>query len=552
MLPPAPTVAGCYVRLFLLSFLVATLAAGPRASETLATAVGVPEVVGGPTCCLFDSPFLGLATSAGTVGLSANSDTFVVSLGASVSSQLAQPLPTGLAADSDNTSYSHCGKWLNAAFVDPANASIVHGFFHQEWHCDYAHALYTNKSVGYAQSVDGGLTFVPVPTPSGADPAADQLVASSNTTAAHQTGEGDHGVVRIGDYLYMLFVCWDGDVRVHGGTTAAMARSRVADGGRPGTWFKYFQGAWSQPAVGGRSDAVLALPGTAVYALPSVSPSTALAVGVIFSAALNVAWADGAGADAAPTDWAPAAAGPIFNAAWASWDRNANSSELFGYPGLTAATGGAGGAVAPDASFVYFTYLSPGHDFTARWLVRRPLRVFARAGGGAAPPALSALALWASTTAPAAARRWWAAGGPVAPDAAPGNFSAVRTLGAVLTAAQPGALALHECAAAPGAVALALDGECGAGALAAGAVLRSPGWLAPTAAAAAGLGWASVVYAGGGGPTMAADPAPLWRCRGAGAFNFSAALGAAACAADAGFEADRLLGFVLAGLPGVA
>ena len=112
----------------------AAAAAWRGAAATLSTVVGAPEVVGGPTCCLFDSPFLALRSAAGTVGLTANGETDVVSRGATVDARLPAPAPTGLTRDADTASYSHCGKWLNAAFVDygadPTGAT-VHGFFHQ-------------------------------------------------------------------------------------------------------------------------------------------------------------------------------------------------------------------------------------------------------------------------------------------------------------------------------------------------------------------------------------------------------------------------------------
>ena len=143
----------------------------------------------------------------------------------------------------------------------------------KEWRCDYADALYTNKSVGYAVSEDGGLTFRAA---TGANPSYGQLIASPNSTTAHQTGEGDHGVVRIGEYLYMLFIDWDGPAAIHGGTTVGLARSAVTDRGRPGAWRKWFNGTFAEPGVGGRADVVWA-PGTAVYAVPpaggAVAPS---------------------------------------------------------------------------------------------------------------------------------------------------------------------------------------------------------------------------------------------------------------------------------------
>ena len=512
---------------------------------------------------MFDSPFLGIRSAAGAVGITANSDTYVFARGASVSDTLPAPLETGLRADADKASYSHCGKWLNSAFVDPANASVVHGFFHQEWNCDYAAGLYTNKSVGYARSDDGGLTFMP------AGPTV-QLIAGNNFSATHQCGEGDHGVVRVGDYLYLLFIEWDGPSSIHGGTTAALARSAVADRGAPGTWFKWYNGSFSEPGVGGRSDVVW-LPGTAAYAVPAAAADALIAIGVIFSGPLDVAWSGGDGSAAAPTEWAPAAAGPLFNFGWSSWDRDINSSELIGYPGLTSDAG------SPDASlsgklWVYHTYLAPGDTFETRWLVRRPLRIMQAAPGGAAaaaaaeagaapPTALSALSVWASTTL-AGGARFWAAGGPVTPST-PGNFSLAPALPGTQTAfayiATSAAVAdlveLVECVPSAaglraGIVALATADECGraGGAFPAGVPLRTPGWAAPTAEAAEALGWASVVDVDGkAAHPVGARAVALWRCVGAGASNFSAGLGGCE-GAGAGFTADAQLGFALSPL----
>jgi hypothetical protein len=530
------------------------------AAATYTTIVGAPEVVGGPTCCMFDSPFLGLRTAAGAVGLTANSDTYVFALGASVSDTLPTPLKTGLTPDASASSYSHCGKWLNAAFADPANASIVHGYFHQEWSCDYAAGLYTNKSVGYARSDDGGLTFVPA----GENV---QLIAGNNFSTAHQCGEGDHGVVRLGDDLYLFFLEWDGpDER----TTVGMARSAVADRGVPGSWRKFSNGTFSEPGVGGRSDAV-SLPGTAVYAVPAAAADALIAIGVIFSGPLNVAWSGGGGgggSSASPT-FAPAAAGPLFHFAPSDWNRVNTSGELVGYPGLASDAGSPDGSLG-GATWAYMTYLPPAATFDARWLVRRSLRIMqAAAGGGggpaaAAPPtALAALSVWVSTTL-ADGVRHWATSGPVTP-ATPGNFSAsapgaqpaFALLATSATPAAAGLVEIVECVPVGGerggAVALTAAGECGraGGAFAAGAPLRTPGWAAPTAAAAGALGWSRVLDVGGGAAVFGAAAAELWRCVGAGFFNYSAGLGGCA-GAGAGFAPDSLLGFALSPLAPLA
>lgn len=97
--------------------LAVALAACARATFPYSTIAGVPEAVGGPTCCMFDTPFLGLRVGAATTAAyTGNSASYVWSYGASVNAMLEPPAPTGLVADPDPNAYSHCGKWLNAAY----------------------------------------------------------------------------------------------------------------------------------------------------------------------------------------------------------------------------------------------------------------------------------------------------------------------------------------------------------------------------------------------------------------------------------------------------
>jgi hypothetical protein len=540
----------------------------PSAASTVTTVVGIPEIVGGPTCCMFDSPFLALRlpTTNTVVGFTANSNTFLYTNGTDVSSYLNPPLDTGLDPDPSTSSYSHCGKWMNSAVVDPDDNSTIHAFYHQEWKCDYSDGGYTNKSVAYAVSTDGGRTFVPTPAPSADDPAANQIIAGWNTTSVHQTGEGDHGVVLLGDYLYLFFIEWDSDSSIHGGTSSGVARSALSDRGRPGTWWKYFNNSWTSPGVGGKSDTVN-LPGTAVYNVPAVN--ALVAVGVIFSASLNVAWS----ADA--VTWEPAAAGPLFTAGWSSWDRNANSSELFGYPALTGVDGTTDGLPTTD-SFVYATYLSPGQDFSHRWLVRRPLGLFVSAAAAAAassspssptgpPPALASLGLWVSNSTPA---RTWATTGPVAPDSGPGYARPSAAIALLVTWAPPSPpgpqlVEVQECRWAGGGggfvVALTRFNECGApgSAFAAGAVLRTSGWVAQSAADADGLGWGQVAPPAreegkARAAVVGATSGALWRCvRGAGtaAVDYAATFADPSCtSAGPGYAPDVLLGYALSPL----
>jgi hypothetical protein len=151
-----------------------------------------------------------------------------------------------------------------------------------------------------------------------------QIIAGANFSTTAQCGEGDHGVVEWGDALLLYFLCWDGP---NGALTVSIARSALSDGGRPGTWFKWLDGAFASPGVGGNSDMLHGIVGTAVTTVPALPLGPGglpalLAVGVVFSDAPLLAWsADG-------FNWTAAHA-PLFYAAPSTWNREPDSPELF-------------------------------------------------------------------------------------------------------------------------------------------------------------------------------------------------------------------------------
>lgn len=492
----------------LLLLIVAVSLLAVRAKLT--TVVSAAEIVDGPGCCLFDSPFASIDDGSGTVlGYTSNSESYLIAQGSSINSQLPVPVPIGLGPDSGNTnSYAHCGRWLNSVWRD--DNGTVHGYFHQEWRCDYADGDYTNKSVGYAVSYDRGRTFNITPASSGGTQ-ANQLIAGYNTTSSHQTGEGDHGVVRMGDWLYMLFIEWDGDPSVRS-TSTGIARSSLQDAGRPGTWWKWYNGSWDSPGVGGPSDIVWA-PGTAVYNIPLVQQL--IAIGVIFSADMAVSYsADG-------VQWQPAEAGPLFTSGWSNWNRDINASELYGYPGLAGLTGTNDGLYIDETCYVYFTYLAPGTDFTHRWLGRRALNFYnGTTAWGGAPPSLQSVSLYISnSTSPIT----WSASGPVPPDVgyalqrhdvlylitsqqpvpAPQVVQIVECAWTVHSNTSSGTLVL--------ASALTFPSECGSGAFVGAVVLRPAGYAAAAMQDAHSMGWSAVTVPGTG-QSISFPVGPVWRC----------------------------------------
>ena len=118
-------------------------------------------------------------------------------------------VPVGLNHSASPTAMDHCGCWLQAAASLPADTpGLVRGYYHEEFNCDYARNGFTNKSIAYAESTDGGLTFAKKGWPH------NQIIQPSgaNTTATaargQQVGEGDHSLVVSGDWLFLFFYEW--------------------------------------------------------------------------------------------------------------------------------------------------------------------------------------------------------------------------------------------------------------------------------------------------------------------------------------------------------
>jgi hypothetical protein len=288
-----------------------------------------------------------------------------------------------------------------------------------------------------------------------------------------------------------------------------------------------------------------------VFAAPGLGPGALLSVGCAFTGGpMGISWSvDGEG-----RAWAAAAAGPLYTAPPGSWNRGPSSAELFAYPSMTGPRGAGVGIPLDGTALVYATYLAAGTDFSARWLLRRPVAFMQSVDAAAPPPAaLAALSLWATAGAGCtAAARAWATTGPVVPAS---GFAIVAAIIALLPTSPLGLFLapLIECALPQGGAALTLTGECGAAGspLAGGTVNRTSGWVADSAAHASALGWGNVTRAGAaaGAEFWAATPAALWRCTcGGGGGAFSAALGSpAACEATlgAGWLPDVQLGWAL-------
>lgn len=192
------------------------------ATLALTITLTLPQVVLGPSATVPDSPTIPL----GSYLYTSNSTTYIIS------DTLQPVLFPGAAFDS-------CGAWLMGAYQD---GGIVRGWYHAETACNYASNFQTHKSLAYVESSDGGLTWTKPGYPN------NQIItAPGYIPDALYDDEGDGSVVVNGDYFYLYFLTTR-DHRTH------LARSLIASGGGPGTWWKYYQGGFTEPGLGGESD----------------------------------------------------------------------------------------------------------------------------------------------------------------------------------------------------------------------------------------------------------------------------------------------------------
>jgi hypothetical protein len=342
--------------------------------ETSVAVTGHPTVLGGPVTDDFDQPYLTINASSVVRGYSSNAKTYVFATGTNSTAILPVPYFTGLGPSNSSTALDHCGAWLNAAYVDPSNESVIAGFYHEEWNCDYSNNFFTNKSVAFALSTDGGITFSKPYFPSNA------IILPANSTSAHQTGEGDHGTVAVGAFLYLFFTEWDGP---GGRTTVGVARAPATSLGTPGTWTKWLDGAWQSPGLGGNSTLLNGILGTAVCASADQSQVWTIG-GMGFGGSLGAGFAPATDLIAS---WSRLSV-PLTVYDASSWARGPGVPELRGYPSLLDRWGSKA-AVYDEAQFVV-TYWPVGS--WERYLVSQPVTF----GTYSAPPAspLAAFALW--------------------------------------------------------------------------------------------------------------------------------------------------------------
>lgn len=267
------------------------------------------------------------------------------------------------------------GAWLMYAEVDDRNPNLIRGWYHcEKWAPGPTDVL---KTMAYAESYDGGRTFQKVcaENPSFNYPNNQFITCWTGYNGnAAQDSTGDAHIIRIGDYYYAYFLSTS-DWLIH------LARSLVSSHGLPGTWWKYYNGGFTQPGLGGNS-------------------TTPFPKGTQFLWGKFVVWNEGLSKFMDLTDryltgysgiylgfsndnvlgWQTATSPYPFvvyegdSNTRPSWDRVANANELHAYPGLCPLDGDNNGGIYTD-KFWYTVngYINPGEGFTQRYSLRQKI-----------------------------------------------------------------------------------------------------------------------------------------------------------------------------------
>ncbi|WP_183093989.1 hypothetical protein, partial [Nocardioides stalactiti] len=218
----------------------------PDAAYPLADAqlrVGPPELVMGPSTSV-DSPLNAITVDGIVRGYVGNVDS--VLLEGTSAADLA-PTDRVVVRRGDRPSdFDWCGAWLDAVVPDERDPDLLRAWYHAEDDCAYL-ANETHKSIAYAESRDGGLTFTKPRHPD------NQVVTSPTGSAAgHHTGRGAPSVLRRGRFLWMYYL----NVLPDLSTVTSVARAPVTSGGVPGSWRSWTGDGWTGDALGGPAAAL--------------------------------------------------------------------------------------------------------------------------------------------------------------------------------------------------------------------------------------------------------------------------------------------------------
>lgn len=379
--------------------------ANPRVElciECIKIRIGVPTVARGPSPGIPDSQFTAIRLPNGQFrGFSASGTTYAID-GAKVWAMGGAAVP--VLPPGPRGSYGESGEWIN--HVERAGNTLL-AWVHDETGDRPGMGL---KSMSLAQSKNYGLSWQRV----------GQIITGSDTlTQGKVTGEGDCSALNGGDGFYYAYC---GRARDH---TKVVARAPLNNPG-PGHWMKWFNGAWSQPALAGD-------------AAPLTTKTAGLARWLTTGRTLGVGEVPGGIGLFLSTDHITFVQlrEPLFPNGPGSWKRP-DPQEFSSY--FSILDPGNGTNQVGDKWMFAYAYIQPNEGFGQRYLVFRPIDV-SLSQAHVTPQIGIMLARWFN----AARHERWSTIAPVPPNT---GYALESQSGYLMTVADPaqGSTELEDCA----------------------------------------------------------------------------------------------------------
>ncbi|WP_028387779.1 hypothetical protein [Legionella fairfieldensis] len=241
-----------------------------------------------------------------------------------------------------NNGYADCGLWINDIIQDVHNSNHFYAFVHEETGCNYQ-VDQTHKSMGVAQSFDGGKSWS----------LFGQTITGTDSPAGGKiTGEGD--CTTIADDKYYYTYCYRN-------TDYKTIVARASKGCPPisGMWFKYLNGTWNSPGLGGEATPLN------VYGSPSRWAEKDYIMMVSIPSG-NSGMKAAFSSDRVNFFNLP---DPLLISDNASWVRTPDSSQLEAYASVISSEGN---RTWHNGFFkLTYMYLAPGAGFSQRYLISR-------------------------------------------------------------------------------------------------------------------------------------------------------------------------------------
>lgn len=184
--------------------------------------------------------------------------------------ETARPVRPVLQGSNRNGAYDQKDAAINSIHIDRDNREIL-AFFHAErptGGVGFGGTVRFYASVGLAVSGSEEIDFRKV------GPIITGVPEDANSSQTAQgAGEPSACVDHTGEWLYLYYTDHsrrDPLTRKERGVVTCMARCKVSNAGRPGKWEKYYNGAFSEPGLGGRDAEVADCWGASVTYVPEL------------------------------------------------------------------------------------------------------------------------------------------------------------------------------------------------------------------------------------------------------------------------------------------